>query len=100
PIRPDAEITMEVNPGSQEFDDLSAYRESGINRLSFGVQSLDNDKLKVLGRIHNADQAIKAIDKARQAGFTNFNTDLMFALPNQTLSGAKDDLQALLDITP
>ncbi len=99
-IRPDAEITMEVNPGSQEFDDLSAYREAGINRLSFGVQSLDNNQLKTLGRIHNADQAIKAIRKARQAGFDNFNTDLMFALPEQTLSGAKDDLQALLDLAP
>jgi oxygen-independent coproporphyrinogen-3 oxidase len=100
PIRPDAEITMEVNPGSQEFDDLSAYREAGINRLSFGVQSLNNDHLKVLGRIHNADQAIKAIEKARQAGFDNFNTDLMFALPEQSLSGAKNDLMALLDLAP
>jgi len=99
-IRPDAEITMEVNPGSQEFDDLSAYRQAGINRLSFGVQSLDNDKLKVLGRIHNADQAIKAIAKAQQAGFDNFNTDLMFALPNQSLADAKDDLDALLDLSP
>lgn len=100
PIRPDAEVTMEVNPGSREFDDLGAYRQTGINRLSFGVQSLNNDHLKVLGRIHNAKQAIKAIDKARQAGFTNFNTDLMFALPDQTLSGAKDDLNMLLDLTP
>lgn len=100
PIRPDAEITMEVNPGSREFDNLNAYRQAGINRLSFGVQSLDNDKLKVLGRIHNADQAIKAIDKAHQAGLTNFNTDLMFALPNQSLADAKDDLLALLDLSP
>lgn len=100
PIRPDAEITMEVNPGSQEFDDLSAYRQAGINRLSFGVQSLDNDKLKVLGRIHDATQAINAISKAQQAGFTNFNTDLMFALPEQTLSGARDDLNALLNLQP
>ncbi|GAA4817250.1 YggW family oxidoreductase [Marinicella pacifica] len=100
PIRPDAEITMEVNPGSQEFDDLSAYRQAGINRLSFGVQSLDNNQLRVLGRIHNADQAIKAIDKAQQAGFDNFNTDLMFALPNQSLSDARNDLQALLDLSP
>src|SRR5690606_29949083 len=88
------------NPGSQEFDDLAAYRQAGINRLSFGVQSLNNDHLKVLGRIHNADQAINAIAKAQQAGFTNFNTDLMFALPEQTLSGARDDLNALLDLAP
>ena len=100
PIRPDAEITMEVNPGSREFDDLSAYRQAGINRLSFGVQSLDNDNLKVLGRIHNADQAVIAIQKARQAGFDNFNTDLMFALPNQCLADAKDDLYALLELSP
>lgn len=99
-IRPDAEITMEVNPGSQEFDHLAAYRQAGINRLSFGVQSLDNNKLKVLGRIHNAAQAINAIKKAQQAGFTNFNTDLMFALPDQTLSGARDDLNALMDLQP
>ncbi|WP_395377320.1 radical SAM family heme chaperone HemW [Marinicella sp. W31] len=100
PITPDAEITMEINPGSQEFDDLEAYRAAGINRLSFGIQSLQDHQLKTLGRIHTADQAITAVKKAQAAGFDNINLDMMFALPEQNLVSAHNDLQALIDLQP
>ncbi len=98
PFQPDAEITMEANPGSQEFDDLQKYLEAGINRLSFGIQSLDDDQLKTLGRIHSAEQAKKAVKMAKQAGYENFNVDMMFGLPGQSLQQAKDDLSQLIDL--
>ena len=100
PLRPDAEVTMEVNPGSQEFDHLAGYLEAGINRLSFGIQSLDDQQLKKLGRIHNSKQAKTAVSLARQAGYQNFNLDLMFGLPEQTLNAAKTDLLKLLEMEP
>jgi len=100
PVAPDAEITMEINPGSQEFDDLAAYRASGINRLSFGIQSLHDAQLKRLGRIHSAEQAQAAVKKAQAAGFDNINLDMMFALPQQDLTAAAEDLQALIALQP
>ena len=100
PLRPDAEVTMEVNPGSQEFDHLAGYLEAGINRLSFGIQSLDDQQLKKLGRIHNSKQAKTAVSLARQAGYQNFNLDMMFGLPEQTLDAAKTDLLQLLELEP
>ena len=100
PLRPDAEVTMEVNPGSQEFDDFSGYLAAGINRLSFGIQSLDDAQLHKLGRIHNATQARQAVQLARQSGYDNYNLDLMFALPGQTLNEAKEDLLRLLELEP
>ncbi len=100
PLRPDAEVTMEVNPGSQEFDAFDGYLEAGINRLSFGVQSLDDDQLTMLGRVHDAHQAKKAVQAAQQAGYTNFNLDMMFGLPQQTLASAKTDLLQLLEMEP
>jgi len=100
PLRPDAEVTMEVNPGSQEFDHFSGYLEAGINRLSFGVQSLDDHQLLALKRIHNSQQAIKAVELAKQSGYKNFNLDMMFGLPNQSLSAAKTDLLKLLELEP
>ncbi|WP_223787210.1 radical SAM family heme chaperone HemW [Marinicella meishanensis] len=100
PLRPDAEVTMEVNPGSQEFDQFGGYLEAGINRLSFGIQSLDDQQLKKLGRIHDRQQAQQAVQLARQAGFDNFNLDLMFGLPGQSLQAAKEDLLRLLDWAP
>ncbi|MCF6299659.1 MAG: radical SAM family heme chaperone HemW [Proteobacteria bacterium] len=99
-IAPDAEISMEVNPGSQEFDRLEDYLATGINRLSFGIQSLDDSKLKTLKRIHNAQQAIAAVKKAKTAGYTNFNLDMMFGLPRQTLREAKTDLKKLIELDP
>ncbi len=100
PLRPDAEITMEVNPGSQEFDHFNGYLDAGINRLSFGIQSLDNLQLKRLGRIHNSEQARNAVQLAKQSGYENFNLDMMFGLPQQSLAAAKDDLMKLLELEP
>lgn len=100
PLKPDAEVTMEVNPGSQEFDDFSGYLEAGINRLSFGIQSLDDEQLKQLKRIHSSEQAKAAVLKAQQAGYQNFNLDMMFGLPGQSLQAAKADLLQLLELEP
>jgi len=98
--KPNMEVTMEVNPGAGEYDDFLSYKEAGINRLSFGVQSLANDNLKALGRIHSAEQAVEVYEKARQAGFDNINLDMMFALPRQTLQSAQIDLQQLIRLQP
>lgn len=100
PLRPDAEVTMEVNPGSQEFDHFSGYLDAGINRLSFGIQSLDDAQLLALKRIHNSNQAKKAVALAKQSGYKNFNLDMMFGLPSQTLQAAKEDLLQLIDMEP
>lgn len=100
PLRPDAEVTMEVNPGSQEFDHLSGYLEAGINRLSFGIQSLDDSQLRSLKRIHNSEQAIQAVKLAKESGYKNFNLDMMFGLPKQTLAAAKLDLLQLIEFEP
>ena len=100
PLRPDAEVTMEVNPGSQEFDHFSGYLEAGINRLSFGIQSLDDAQLLSLKRIHNSQQAKQAVKLAKKSGYKNFNLDMMFGLPNQTLQAAKEDLLRLIELEP
>jgi oxygen-independent coproporphyrinogen-3 oxidase len=83
-IASDCEFTMECNPGTVTLDKLKAYRELGVNRLSFGVQSFNADELQFLGRIHDAEQAREAVSLARQAGFDNVSIDLIFALPGQT----------------
>ena len=83
-IASDVEFTLECNPGTVTPEKLSGYRELGVNRLSFGVQSFNEDELQWLSRIHNADEARNAIKLARQAGFDNVSLDLMFALPGQT----------------
>ena len=98
--KPDMEVTMEVNPGTGEYDNFIGYKKAGVNRLSFGVQSLKDENLKVLGRIHTSDQAIKTYYKARDAGFENINLDMMFALPKQTLKAAQKDLQKLIQLKP
>lgn len=88
----DCEITLEANPGTLEHQPFANYLQAGINRLSIGVQSFDNEHLQRLGRIHSSDNAQKAIQQARQAGFERVNVDLMHGLPQQTLE------QALLDL--
>ena len=96
-INANAEITMEANPGATDFSKFKGFREAGINRLSIGVQSFDDEKLQVLGRIHNANEVLNAFDAARKAGFTNINLDLMFGLPAQSVQqGLRDIEQALL----
>lgn len=89
---PAIEITMETNPGTVEHGDFAAYRRAGVNRLSFGVQSFDDDALKRIGRIHDARQAERAIKRAQDDGLDNLNLDLMYALPQQTLDGAVADV--------
>ena len=96
----DIEITLEANPGTFEQVKFSAYRGLGINRLSIGIQSFQEAKLKALGRIHNGDEAIRAADMARQAGFDNFNMDLMHGLPDQSPEDALGDLQQAIDLQP
>ena len=92
PIEPDAEVTMEANPGTAEAGRFRAYRDAGVNRLSLGVQSFDDAMLRALGRIHSADEARGAIDLALGT-FDNVNIDLMFGLPGQTLAMARADIE-------
>ncbi len=96
----DIEITLEANPGTVDAAHFRGYRAAGVNRLSIGVQSLDDAMLKRLGRIHGRAEAIAAVDTARAAGFDNLNLDLMFALPQQSIAEADADLRAALDLAP
>jgi putative oxygen-independent coproporphyrinogen III oxidase len=99
-IAEDAEISMEINPGTVTFDKLRLLKQAGINRLSLGVQSFQDEKLQTLRRIHSAQQAEDVILQARDAGFENFNIDLMFGLPQQTVADAVFDLQRALELKP
>jgi len=99
-LHPALEITLETNPGSAEQEKFAAYRQTGVNRLSIGIQSLNDTHLQALGRIHDARQAVQAARSARQAGFDNFNLDLMFGLPQQTVAQAIADLQAVIRLRP
>ncbi len=94
------EITLEANPGTIEAQKFKAYFQAGINRLSIGVQSFNDHQLKTLGRIHSASEAKKAIVTANEAGFNNFNLDLMYALPKQNEEEALADLNTALDFNP
>jgi putative oxygen-independent coproporphyrinogen III oxidase len=93
----DIEITLEANPGTLEQGRFEGYREAGINRLSIGVQSFNGEQLTKLGRIHNSDDALKAIATARAAGYSNFNIDLMHGLNEQSQADALQDLQIAID---
>ncbi|MBN2865246.1 MAG: oxygen-independent coproporphyrinogen III oxidase-like protein [Thiotrichales bacterium] len=99
-FKPDIEVTLEANPGTVDFAKFAGFREAGINRLSMGIQSFADDKLQALGRIHSAAEAKLAIAAARDAGFKNFNLDLMFALPNQTLAQAIADVEQAIAFEP
>lgn len=96
----DVEITLEANPGTVEAARFAGYRAAGVNRLSMGIQSLADDKLSALGRIHGRAEALAAVEAARSAGFDNFNLDLMYALPGQSLAQAEADLRELLALQP
>lgn len=98
-LSPDAEVTLEANPGTTEYTDFAELRNAGVNRLSIGVQSFNDEKLKVLGRIHSGKQARVAITKAVEV-FDNFNLDLMFALPGQTTKELIEDLTTALQFHP
>lgn len=94
------EITLEANPGTFEQEKFSGYRSIGVNRLSIGIQSFNNNQLEALGRIHSSEQAIKAIETAGNAGFENINLDLMHGLPGQDISHAMADLKQAIDLNP
>jgi len=100
PLAPDAEVTLEANPGTAEAKHFADYRAAGVNRLSIGVQSLDDTKLAALGRIHDRSEALAAVDMARAAGFDNLNLDLMYGLPQQSLVEALVDLDAIIASEP
>jgi len=99
PLEINAEITMEANPGTFEAEKFKAYRASGINRLSIGIQSFNGRHLQALGRIHDENEARRAVEIAH-ANFDNFNLDLMFALPGQTLEEAQRDIDTALAFAP
>ena len=99
-VKADAEITIEANPGDLSLKASQRLLAQGVNRLSIGVQSLDNDLLNLLGRRHNADEAIAAFKTAADAGFTNVNLDLMYGLMHQSLDQWRDTLQRLISLQP
>ncbi|NOZ52705.1 MAG: oxygen-independent coproporphyrinogen III oxidase-like protein [Gammaproteobacteria bacterium] len=99
-ISANAEITLEANPGTVDYTRFFGFREAGINRLSIGVQSFNNEQLQQLGRVHCRGDAIKAIEMAHQAGFDNINIDLMFGLVSQTQEQALNDINLAVALSP
>ncbi|MGH7809170.1 MAG: radical SAM family heme chaperone HemW [Candidatus Binatia bacterium] len=100
PIEANCEITLEANPGTIDAAFFSGYRDAGVNRISVGVQSFQPRLLKLLGRIHSADEAKRALDVVKQAGFDNFSFDLIYANPGQTLNELEHDLDIALGFQP
>jgi oxygen-independent coproporphyrinogen-3 oxidase len=99
-IQPQAEITLEANPGVREHEQLRDYRQAGINRISIGVQSFEDEKLIALGRIHDRWQAIDTVEMAKAAGFDDINIDLMFGLPQQLPEEAEADVEMAVGLSP
>ncbi len=99
-FEPDIEITLEANPGTFEQEKFSGFRAAGVNRLSIGIQSFNDAQLKLLGRVHGRDEALRAVDVARKAGFDNINLDLMHGLPEQSVDDAKADLAQAIVLAP
>lgn len=95
-----AEITIEVNPGTVDYDKLKRYRAAGINRISIGLQSADNEELKLLGRIHTYEKFVETYTEARRAGFNNINIDLMSAIPYQTVNSFMETLKKVVKLNP
>ena len=96
----DIEITLEANPGTFEQEKFSGFRAAGVNRISIGIQSFNDQQLKLLGRVHGRDEALRAVGVARKAGFDNINLDLMHGLPEQSVEAAKADLQQAIELAP
>ncbi len=99
-VNPQAECTLEANPGTTEHDSFSAYRDAGINRVSLGVQSFNDGLLQRLGRIHGSAEIETAVESIHSAGISNFNIDLMYALPGQSVANALDDVQRAINCAP
>jgi putative oxygen-independent coproporphyrinogen III oxidase len=100
PFAAGCEITLETNPGTVEHGRFDGYLAAGVNRLSFGIQSFDDDKLRRLGRIHSAAEAEAAVKSAQDAGYANLNLDLMYALPEQDIGGALADVERAIALSP
>ena len=94
----DMEVTMEANPGAVEAEQFAALRESGVNRLSIGVQSFRAESLRALGRVHGPQEALRAVELAKQGGFDRINLDLMFGLPGQNLAQAREDVRTAIEL--
>jgi len=99
-LRPDIEITLEANPGTIEHDSFSAYAVAGINRVSLGVQSFDDDLLKRIGRIHGRQEIEQSLRSLRASGISNFNIDLMYALPGQSPAQSRQDIESAINADP
>ena len=99
-ISQDAEITIEANPGTVTAEKLQAYKKCGINRISFGLQSTNNEELKLLGRIHTYEEFLESYQLARSCGFDNINVDLISAIPKQTVSSWEETLQKVIGLEP
>jgi putative oxygen-independent coproporphyrinogen III oxidase len=99
-IAPDVEVTLEANPGTLERGRFTGYRAAGVNRVSLGAQSFDAEKLKALGRIHSPQDTERAAEELHAAGLSNFNLDLMYALPGQDVAGAASDVDRALALAP
>lgn len=99
-FEPDIEITLEANPGTFEQEKFSGFRAAGVNRLSIGIQSFNDQQLTLLGRVHGRDEALRAVSVARKAGFDNLNLDLMHGLPEQSVDAAQADLQQAIELGP
>jgi putative oxygen-independent coproporphyrinogen III oxidase len=100
PFNSSLEITLEANPGTVDESRFAGFRQAGVNRLSIGIQSLQDEKLKILGRIHNREHAFRAIEIAQKMGFDNFNLDLMHGLPEQSVEEALTDLRDAMALQP
>lgn len=97
---PDIEVTIEINPGTVDIDNLRVYNNIGINRLSIGLQETDNNILKLIGRIHTYEEFLSTYNNAKLAGFNNINIDLMFGLPNQNLENIEKTLKNIIKLRP
>lgn len=99
-IKSDAEITVEVNPGEVDLERLTSYYDSGVNRLSIGAQSFQIEELKTLGRIHSPEETAETVSIAKSAGFTNYNLDLIYAVPGQTVDSLIDNVRSVIALKP
>ncbi len=100
PFDPQIEITLEANPGTIEHGRFAGYRDAGVNRVSLGAQTFNEEQLRLLGRIHGAGDIARAVEELRQAGLDNFNLDLMYGLPAQSVAQALVDLESALALQP